>query len=82
MVRTQIQLTEQQSMGIKAMAKAQGISTAEVIRRAITVLLESSIMVDESEKHARAMRIVGRFRSGRHDISKKHDAYLSEAYRK
>jgi hypothetical protein len=80
MVRTQIQLTEQQSKAIKAMAKAQGISTAEVIRRAISVLLESSILIDENEKRARAVRIVGRFRSGRHDISKNHDAYLSEAY--
>jgi transposase-like protein len=81
MVRTQIQLTEQQAKAVKAVARAHGISTAEVIRRAINVLLESTIMVDESEKRARALRVVGRFRSGRQDISQKHDAYLEEAYR-
>jgi hypothetical protein len=82
MVRTQIQLTEQQAKAVKAMARAHGISAAEVIRRAINVLLESTIMIDEGEKRAKALRVVGRFRSGRHDISQKHDAYLEEAYRK
>jgi len=72
MVRIQIQLTERQ-------AKAHGISTAELIRRAISLLLGSTIMVDESEKRARALRVVGRFRSGRHDISQKHDAYFIAA---
>jgi hypothetical protein len=81
MIRTQIQLTEEQAKAVKAMAKAQGISTAEVIRRAITVLLESSILFDDSTKHRRALGVVGRFRSGQHDISKKHDAYLAEDYR-
>jgi hypothetical protein len=82
MVRTQIQLTERQAKIIKAMAKAQGISAAEIIRRAIDELMQSNLMVDEANKRARALRIVGRFRSGRHDISKNHDAYLSETYRK
>jgi hypothetical protein len=76
MVRTQIQLTERQAKVVKAMAKAQGISAAEIIRRAIDDLIQSNLMVDEADKRERALRIVGRFRSGRHDISKNHDAYL------
>ena len=79
MARIQIQLTERQAKAVKAMTKAHGISTAELIRRAINLLLESTIMVDESEKRARALRVVGRFRSGRHDISQKHDAYFIAA---
>lgn len=82
MVRTQIQLTERQAKVVKAMAKARGISAAEIIRRAIDELAQSNLMVDEADKRARALGIVGRFRSGRQDISKNHDAYLSEAYRK
>jgi 16S rRNA U516 pseudouridylate synthase RsuA-like enzyme len=42
MIRTQIQLTEQQSKAVKAMAKALGISTAGIIRRAITVSLQTA----------------------------------------
>ena len=81
MVRTQIQLTEQQAKAVKTMSNVHGISTAEVIRRAINLLLESSYVVEEGEKRARALKIVGRFCSGRQDISKNHDTYLAEGYR-
>lgn len=82
MVRTQIQLTERQAKGVKAMARARGISAAEIIRRAIDELMQSNLMLDDTDKRARALRVVGRFRSGRSDVSRNHDAYLSEAYRK
>lgn len=80
MVRTQIQLTERQAKVVKAMAQAQGISAAEIIRRAIDELVESNRMIGDDERRARALSVVGRFRSGRRDVSKNHDTYLSEAY--
>ena len=80
MVRTQIQLTERQAKVVKAMAQAQGISAAEIIRRAIDELVESNRMIGDDELRARALSVVGRFRSGRRDVSKNHDTYLSEAY--
>jgi hypothetical protein len=79
MYRIQIRLTEQQAKAVKAMARAHGISKTEVIRGAINLLLESGFLVDESENRARALRVVGRFRSGRHDISENHDAYFVTA---
>jgi hypothetical protein len=82
MVRTQIQLTERQAKALKAMARAQGISAAEIIRRAIDELVQSNLMIDVDDRRTRALRVVGRFRSGRSDVSRNHDAYLSEAYRK
>lgn len=82
MVRTQIQLTERQAKGVKAIARAQGISAAEIIRRAIDELIQSNLVLDSADKRARALSVVGRFRSGRSDVSKNHDSYLSEAYRK
>ena len=82
MVRTQIQLTERQAKVVKAMAQAQGVSTAEIIRRAIDELMQSNLMIDDADKRARALSVVGRFRSGRRDVSKNHDAYLSEAYQR
>lgn len=52
MVRTQIQLTERQAKGVKAMARAQGISAAELIRRAIDDLIRSGIHdLKLSERH-------------------------------
>ena len=80
MVRTQIQLTEQQAKAVKTMSNVHGISTAEVIRRAINLLLESSYIAEEGETRARALKIVGRFCSGRQNISKNHDTYLAEGY--
>jgi predicted Ser/Thr protein kinase len=80
MVRTQIQLTEQQAKAIRAIAAAQGISVAEAIRRAIDGMTRSSSAVDREEKRSRALRIVGKFRSGKRNVSRRHDAYLAEAY--
>jgi hypothetical protein len=82
MVRTQIQLTEEQAQAVKKVSKEHGISTAEVIRRAIDLLLRSGVCAEEGEKRMRALNIVGRFRSGRDDISKNHDANLADAYSK
>jgi len=80
MVRTQIQLTEQQARAVKAIAAAQGISVAEAIRRAIDGMTQSRSAVDTEERRKRALRIVGKFRSGKRDVSKRQDAYLTEAY--
>ena len=80
MVRTQIQLTEQQARAVKTIAAAQGISVAEAIRRAIDVMTRSRSAMDAEERRRRALRIVGKFRSGKRDVSKRHDAYLTEAY--
>jgi len=80
MVRTQIQLTEQQARAVKAIAAAEGISVAEAIRRAIDGMTQSRSALDTEERRRRALRIVGKFRSGKRDVSKRHDAYLTEAY--
>lgn len=80
MVRTQIQLTDKQARAIKEIAATQGVSIAEVIRRAVEGIIRSNTKVDREERQKRALEIVGKFRSGKKDISKKHDEYLTEAY--
>jgi signal transduction protein with GAF and PtsI domain len=82
MVRTQIQLTDEQAMEIKKVAVAKGVSVAEIIRRAVEGVIKSSTKADVEERQKRAIEIVGKFRSGKRDVSKKHDAYLTEAYGK
>ncbi len=82
MVRTQIQLTDEQAREIKKVAVAKGVSVAEIIRRAVEEVIKSSTRADREERQRRAFEIVGKFRSGKRDVSKKHDAYLTEAYGK
>lgn len=39
-------------------------------------------MVDIEERRKKALDIVGKFSSGKRDISRKHDTYLVEAFGK
>ena len=78
MVRTQIQLTEEQSRALKRLAASKQISIAELIRQGVDTVLRSNTSIDLDEKRRRAMAAAGRFRSGRRDISEKHDRYLAE----
>lgn len=80
MVRTQIQLTREQFEAVKRMAASRNLSSAEVIRQAIEAMLKSRGGLEEGQKRSRAFKAVGAFGSGMHDVSKKHDAYLAEAY--
>jgi hypothetical protein len=80
MVRTQIQLTETQARSLKKVAMDKGTSVAEVIRRAVDNMVQRSPKVSSEERVRRALEIVGKFRSGRRNVSQKHDEYLAEAH--
>lgn len=82
MVRTQIQLTEDQAKTLKRISASQHLSVAELIRRAIDAMIRTSALVDPEERLKRSLEIVGKFSSGKRDVSKKHDVYLTETYRK
>ena len=81
MVRTQIQLTEEQAKALKRLASKLGISLAELIRRGVDTVLNSSGEISVEERRQRAIAAAGRFHSGKEDISTKHDEYLDEALR-
>ena len=80
MVRTQIQLAEEQAQILKAMAQEQGVSMAELIRQSIDSFIRSRNQPTLDEKRQRALAIVGQFVSGVPDLSTEHDRYLAEAY--
>ena len=82
MVRTQIQITEEQAKAVKRIALSRHVSVAELIRRAVDIMVKSSSVADPEERLKRAIEIVGKFRSGKHDIAKRHDNYLVDSYRK
>jgi len=81
MVRTQIQLTEQQARKLRARARERGVSIAELIRRCVETAL-SAEEPSRAELYARAARIAGKFedRQGAKDLSRRHDDYLDEAF--
>jgi hypothetical protein len=82
MVRTQVQLTEDQLRTLRRRAARQNVSIAEVVRRAVEALLRSDLGPTDEELRRRAVEVAGRFRSGKRDVAKRHDKYLAEAYRR
>jgi hypothetical protein len=79
MVRTQIQLTEEQSNTLKALAAEQMVSVAELIRRSIDMFIRSSGRVSDEEQRRRALAIIGQFPDPATDLSISHDCYLVQA---
>ena len=80
MVRTQIQLTEDQVKALKKIAVSRQVSVAKLIRRAVDTMIKTSTAADPEDRRERALESAGKFSSGKSDISKKHDAYLSESF--
>lgn len=81
MVRTQIQLREEQARKLRALAREQGVSLAEVIRRCLDDSLADSAG-DRSQLYARASRLIGGFKDvrGKSDLAMEHDRYLEQIY--
>lgn len=82
MVRTQVQLTEEQAKLLRQLAASKHLSVAEIIRQAVDNFLKSQVIVDLEEKKQRAIEAIGRFHSGVSDLSEAHDRHLTEAFDK
>lgn len=82
MVRTQVQLTEEQAAALKKIAAIQHVSMAQLVRKAVDALIKSGTFRDAEERCKRAVAAAGRFRSGLHDLSSEHDKYLTKAFGK
>jgi len=78
MIRTQIQLTDDQAQALRALSAKTGLSIAELIRRGLVPLLRGGL-AEHDERASRAAAVVGRFHSGKTDISVDHDQYLADA---
>jgi hypothetical protein len=78
-IRTQIQLTEEQEAKVKRLAAERDVSMAEVIRGAIDLLPDRD---DRAERFARALAVagVGRDVEGKTDVAERHDEYLADIY--
>ena len=80
MVRTQIQLTEQQAAALRAMSAARRVSVAELIRVSIDSFVRKESGRSRESIIARAKSAAGRYASASTDGSTEHDRYLADAY--
>jgi len=80
MVRTHIQLTDEQSRRLKARAANQRVSVSEFVRGLVDRSLSEPAAADQTELRKRALAAVGCGHSGLGDVSERHDDYLAEAY--
>ena len=80
MIRTQIQLPEEQVALLKKMAAAQNESMAEIIRQAVDYFAKAKQGGEEEQRRRRAMAAAGRFKSAVKDLAVSHDSYLTEIF--
>jgi len=85
MVRTMVQLTEEQVKALKTLAKARKTSVAKLVRESVTFYVASTAQVSlqERKKRARAIRsVAGKYHDIQRakDLSTNHDKYLEEAF--
>jgi predicted DNA-binding protein len=77
MVRTQIQLTEEQARALKGLAAERGVSMAALVREAVDRALGEGTELDR--KWQRALSVVGKYRGGGGRVSEEHDEYFVDS---
>ncbi|MHB0940080.1 MAG: ribbon-helix-helix domain-containing protein, partial [Armatimonadota bacterium] len=90
MVRTMVQLTEEQVKALKKLAKARKTSMAQLVRESVILYVNTSTLdAEREEKRHRALEFLQyiknnkeKFRDmeGKTDVSVNHDEYLAEIY--
>ncbi len=81
MVRTQIQLTERQAQALRRRAREEHRSLADLIRSSVDAYLARPDQHSRDARYLRALAVIGKYSSGKRDISAKHVDYLADAYR-
>jgi Antitoxin-like ribbon-helix-helix len=82
MVRTQIQLTEDEARALRRLAAEDSVSMSALVREAVDRLLAVRRGTPEAEVRRRAARVAGRFRSAHEDLSERHDDHAAAGFAK
>ena len=80
MIRTRIQLTEEQARALKTRARLEERSVADLVRECVAEYLTRRPVPEVRELARRARDLKGRFRSGYPDLAEHHDRYLDDAF--
>jgi len=82
MVRTQIQLTEDQAQMLRELSLAGNESVAALIRKAIDRFLVTGTSIpNRAAQYRQALSLAGKYETAQPDIAVEHDRYLEEAFR-
>jgi predicted DNA-binding protein len=79
MIRTQIQLTEDQGERLRELARARNKSMAGIIREALDQFLGNEEPGSRT-LYRQALKVVGKYQCGVSDISTHHDKYLEDDF--
>jgi hypothetical protein len=80
MVRTQVQLTDEQSRAVKRLAAERGVSIAEIIRESVDAFVRARGAPTREEILQRTLTAIGALRGGPRDLARNHDKYAAEAF--
>jgi predicted DNA-binding protein len=80
LIRTQIQLTEEQYKQLKQLARRRELSLATLVREGVEKVLKEAGEPYLVEARQHALSVVGKYQSGAKDVSTSHDKYLAESY--
>lgn len=88
MIRTMVQLTEEQLKALKELAKARKTSVAKLVRESVSqYVVVAAKESDREGKRRRALEFIEMMKKepfhdkdGATDVSVKHDKYLAEIY--
>ncbi|MBE3074117.1 MAG: CopG family transcriptional regulator [Actinobacteria bacterium] len=79
MVRTQIQLSEDEAEAVKKLARERSVSMAAVVRDAVDQYVRRESGVSLDERWQRSLAAVGGFHSGGANLSATHDDEFAAA---
>ena len=90
MIRTIVQLTEEQLNALKELAKARNVSVANLVRESVEQYVTTATQETErEEKRLQALDFIRKIKDGevqshdiegKTDVSVNHDKYLEEIY--
>jgi Arc/MetJ-type ribon-helix-helix transcriptional regulator len=79
MVRTEVELTDEEAAGLEKLASERKTSVPECIHEGVKLVLGVWGKRDTREARQRAKQLAGMFRSQTGDLSVRHDDYFAEA---
>lgn len=80
MIRTQVQLEDEQYKSLKEMASLQHVSISAMVRKAVDQLLLVRKPGRES-LYREALQVAGKYKADYDDVAVEHDQYLAEAFK-
>lgn len=80
MVRTQIQLTDEQARLLRGIARERRASMAQIVREGVDLVIQRETQSDREQRLKALRAVAGKYHSGLTDVGRNHDQYLEEIH--